>query len=108
MPGHPYTSVAGLVFLVLVVVGMAISGWQSSPYLSHKVTFLVVVFGIPILAILLAIGWRAVKPAVMANTGGRIESVWTDDGPRYGGDVEPDDLDPATSIDGPDTAARED
>src|SRR5690349_5879994 len=84
VPGSPYTSIIGLVFLVLVVIGMAISGWQSSPYLSHKVTFLVVVFGIPILAIVLAIGWRAVKPAVVANTGGRIESVWTDDGPRYG------------------------
>src|SRR3954452_7107612 len=95
MPGSPYTSIIGLVFLVLVVIGMAISGWQSSPYLSHKVTFLVVVFGIPILAIVLAIGWRVVKPAVMANTDGKIESVWTDDGPRYG--VDPDALDPAKS-----------
>ena len=42
---------------------------------------------------MLAIGWRAVKPAVVANTGNRIESVWTDDGPRYGSDVSPDDLD---------------
>src|SRR3954454_10751127 len=32
MPGSPYTSIIGLVFLVLVVIGMAISGWQSSPY----------------------------------------------------------------------------
>jgi L-asparagine permease len=95
MPGHPYTSIAGLVFLVLVVIGMAISGWQSSPYLSHKVTFLVVVFGIPILAVLLAIGWRVVRPAVVANTDGKIESVWADDGPRYG--VDPDALDPAQS-----------
>jgi len=95
MPGHPYTSITGLIFLVLVVIGMAISGWQSSPYLSHKVTFLVVVFGIPILAVLLAIGWRVVRPAVVANTGGKIESVWTDDGPRYG--VDPDALDPAKS-----------
>jgi L-asparagine permease len=97
MPGHPYTSIAGLVFLVLVVIGMAISGWQASPYLSHKVTFLVVVFGIPILAVLLAIGWRVVRPAVMANTDGKIEAVWTDDGPRYG--VDPDALDPAKSGD---------
>jgi L-asparagine permease len=59
------------------------------------VNFLVIVFGIPILAVVLALGWRAVKPAVVANTGGRIESVWTNDGPRYGGDVGPDDLDVA-------------
>ena len=44
---------------VLVLIGTAVSGWQASPYLSHKVTFLVVVFGIPILAVVLAIGWRA-------------------------------------------------
>jgi L-asparagine permease len=104
MPGSPYTSIAGLVFLVLVVIGMAVSGWESSPYFSHKITFLVVVFGIPILAILLAIGWRVVRPAVVANTDNKIESVWTDDGPRYGRDIDPDDLDPAK----PDSAARED
>jgi L-asparagine permease len=93
MPGHPYTSISGLVFLGLVVVGMAISGWQSSPYLSHKITFLVVVFGIPLIAAVLAIGWRVVRPKVVANTGDRIESVWTDDGPRYGAAVGADDLD---------------
>ncbi len=38
---------------------MAISGWQSSPYFWHKTTFLVVVFGIPIIAVMLAIGWLA-------------------------------------------------
>jgi len=93
MPGYPYTSWIGLAFLAMVLVGMAISGWQASPYLAHKVNFLVIVFGIPILAVVLAIGWRAVKPAVVANTGNRIESVWTEDGPRYGSDVSPDDLD---------------
>jgi L-asparagine permease len=92
MPGSPYTSYIGLAFLAMVLVGMAISGWQSSPYLSHKINFLVIVFGIPILAVVLAIGWRAVRPAVVANTGDRLESVWADDGPRYGG-VTPDDLD---------------
>jgi L-asparagine permease len=91
MPGYPYTSYVGLAFLGLVLVGMAVSGWQSSPYLLHKINFLVV-FGIPILAAVLAIGWRMVKPAVLANTGNKIESVWTDDGPRYSG-VDPDDLD---------------
>ena len=100
MPGSPYTSYIGLVFLGLVVIGLAVSGWESSPYFSHKVSFLVVVFGIPILAIALAIGWSFVKPAVVANTGGKIESVWTDEGPRYGADVTPEDLDPAKKEDG--------
>jgi len=95
MPGHPYTSVIGLVFLGLVLVGMAISGWQSSPYFGHKVDFLVVVFGIPVIAILLAIGWKFVKPRVVANTGDRLKAVWSDDGPTYGSNIDPDDLDPA-------------
>jgi L-asparagine permease len=100
MPGSPYTSIIGLVFLGLVIVGLAVSGWESSPYFSHKISFLVVVFGIPILAILLAIGWRFVKPGVVANTGNRIESVWTDDGPRYGPALGAEDLDPAEKEDG--------
>ncbi len=95
MPGSPWTSYIGLVFLVLVLVGLAISGWQASPAFSHKVTFLVVVFGIPILSLVLAIGWRLVKPAVIANTGDRLEPVWSDDGPTYGPGVSPDDLDVA-------------
>jgi len=53
------------------------------------------VLGIPILALALAIGWRAVKPAVTANTGGRLEAVWSDTGPTYGEGVDPDDLDPS-------------
>jgi L-asparagine permease len=105
MPGHPWTSIIGLVFLGLVVVGMAISGWQASPYLSHKVTFLVVVFGIPILAVALAIGWRLVKPAVIENTGDRLKAVWSDDGPTYGPGVSPDDLDVAEHD--PATAGRD-
>ena len=84
MPGNPYTSIIGLVFLVLVLIGMAISGWQSSPYLSHKTNFLVVVFGIPIIAIVLAIGWKMAKPAVVANTNNRLKAVWSNDGPTYG------------------------
>ena len=53
MPGTPWTSYFGLAFLVLVLVGMCVSGWQASPYFWHKTNFLVVVLGIPILAIAL-------------------------------------------------------
>ncbi len=81
MPGHPYTSITGLVFLALVLVGMTISGWQSSPYFWHKTNFLVVVIGIPIIALLLAIGWYVVKPKVVANTGNQLKAVWSNDGP---------------------------
>ncbi|CCH77265.1 putative amino acid transporter [Nostocoides japonicum T1-X7] len=84
-PGSPWTSYIGLAFLVLVVIGMAISGWQSSPYFWHKTDFIVVIIGIPLIAALLEMGWRLVKPRVDANTGGRIESVWSDTGPRYPG-----------------------
>jgi L-asparagine permease len=94
MPGHPYTSIIGLVFLFLVLIGLAVSGWQSSPYFLHKTTFLVVVFGIPILAVVLEIGWRVVKPKVVANTGNRLKAVWSNDGPTYGRSVQPDDLEP--------------
>jgi len=92
-PGSPWTSIVGLVFLVLVLVGLAVSGWHASPELLHKTSFLVVVFGIPVLALALVIGWRAVKPKVMENTQGRIKAVWSLDGPTYGPDVTPDDLD---------------
>ena len=84
MPGHPYTSIIGLVFLALVIVGLAVSGWQSSDEFLHKTTFLVVVLGIPVLVVALTIGWRVVKPKVVANTGDRLKAVWSDDGPTYG------------------------
>jgi hypothetical protein len=29
------------------------------------------------------------------NTGNRLAPVWSDTGPTYGSDVDPDDLDPA-------------
>ncbi len=83
-PGSPWTSYIGLAFLGLVVVGMAISGWQSSPYFWKKTDFIVVILGIPILAILLEMGWRLVRPAVVENTGGRLKAVWSLDGPTYG------------------------
>jgi L-asparagine permease len=93
-PGYPWTSYIGLAFLVLVLAGLAVSGWQSSPYFWHKTDFLVVVLGIPLLAVALYIGWRAVKPKVIENTGGRLKAVWSNTGPTYGDDVKPDDLDP--------------
>ncbi|MFT4082999.1 MAG: amino acid permease [Nocardioides sp.] len=82
-PGSPWTSYAGLAFLVFVVIGMAISGWQSSPYFWHKTNFVVVVVGIPVLAVLLGLGWALARPRVVANTGGQIGSRWTMNGPRY-------------------------
>lgn len=83
-PGYPWTSYLGLGFLVFVLIGMMISGWQSSPYFWHKTNFLVVVFGIPIIIGLLALGWKIAKPGVMAHTNGRIAPVWSDSGPTYG------------------------
>src|SRR5690349_11425682 len=94
-PGYPWTSYVGLAFLALVLVGMAISGWQASPDFFHKTNFIVVVLGIPIISAVLAIGWRFVKPLVVQNTGNRLAPVWSDTGPTYGSDVDPDDLDPA-------------
>jgi L-asparagine permease len=96
MPGSPWTSIVGLVFLALVLVGLGISGWQSSPYFWHKTAFIVVVIGIPIIAVVLLVGWLIVRPKVVAHTGDRMGSVWTDDGPRYGsvdvaGELDPDD-----------------
>jgi L-asparagine permease len=101
MPGYPWSSYFGLGFLVLVLVGMAVSGWQSSPYFWHKVSFLVVVLGIPFLVIVLWIGWKVVKPRVVADTGGRIKAVWSNDGPTYPG-TRPEDLDPAVHDNAPD------
>lgn len=82
-PGYPWTSYVGLGFLVYVVIAMAISGWQSSPYFWGKTNFIVVVIGIPLIAALLGIGWLIVRPKVVANTGNRLGPVWSDDGPTY-------------------------
>lgn len=99
MPGHPWTSIVGLVFLVLVAVGLAFGGWQSSPYFWKKTDFLVVVLGIPLIAILLQLGWLVVRPKVVANTGNRLKAVWSNDGPTYGARVRPEDLDPDPAVD---------
>ena len=86
-PGSPWTSILGLAFLMFVLIGIGITGWQSSPDFWHKTSFLVLLIGIPLLAIVTTIGWRLVKPRVSADKGGQIDSVWTDDGPRYGSAV---------------------
>jgi L-asparagine permease len=83
MPGYPYTSIAGLVFLGFVVFGMAVSGWQSSPYFWHKTDFLVVAVGIPVIALLLTIGWVLAKPKIAACVDGRLKPMWSADGPTY-------------------------
>jgi L-asparagine permease len=78
-PGYPYTSIIGLIFLVGVLIGLAISGWQSDP----KTGFYVVVFGIPIIAASLVIGWFITRKGVHENTGGNLGPAWTSDGPAY-------------------------
>ena len=83
MPGHPWTSIVGLVFLFSIIIGLGITGWQSSPDFWGKTTFLVVVFGIPVIAIVLGIGWLVVRPKVIENTDGRTKAVWSKDGPTY-------------------------
>lgn len=85
-PGSPYTSIIGLIFVGFVVVGMAISGWQESPGFWHKTDFLVVVLGLPTIVVLLTLGWLYARPKVLANTGNRLGSRWTLDGPRYAED----------------------
>ena len=92
MPGSPYTSYVGLAFLVLIIVLLAISGWQEAPSFWDKTDFVVVVIGIPIIAVVLVGGWFAVRSKVVANTGGKIKSVWTDSGPRYDDADDPDAL----------------
>ena len=49
--------------------------------------------GIPVLAILLVIGWLVVRRNVLDHTNGRIKAVWSNDGPTYPG-LTPDELDP--------------
>ena len=89
-PGSPWTSYIGLAFIGLVVVGMAVSGWQASPYFWHKTNFIVVIIGIPLLYVIFEVGWLLCKSRVIEHTGGKIGSVWTDKGPRYGTTEVPD------------------
>ncbi|MFT4044851.1 MAG: amino acid permease [Gordonia sp. (in: high G+C Gram-positive bacteria)] len=71
-PGYPYTSIIGLIFLVGVIVGLAISGWQSE----DKVDFWVVVGGIPLITIAMVGGWYLIRGNVYALRDGKIGSVW--------------------------------
>lgn len=92
-PGHPWTSILGLSFLVFVLVGMAIAGWQSSPYLWDKTGFIVVVLGISIPLAIATVGWAIVKPAVVAHSDGRTKAIWSSTGPDRGAVTEPGTLD---------------
>ena len=94
MPGSPYTSYIGLVFLALVIVGMGISGWQSSSHFWKKTDFLVVTLGIPVIVVLLTAGWYVVRGNVIENTGNRLKAVWSNNGPTYDDVQDADDLDP--------------
>ncbi|RVU15136.1 amino acid permease [Streptomyces antnestii] len=76
MPFYPYGSYIGLVFLALVVVGMVISGWQSSPDFWGKTDFITIVIGVPVLALLMWLGWFLVKRNVAEHTGGKLDSRW--------------------------------
>ena len=79
-----------------MIVGLAVSGWQEAPGFWDKTDFIVVVIGIPIIIAVLVTGWYIVRPNVVANTGGKIESVWTDHGPRYDDADLPDVLEDKT------------
>ncbi|MCS3780188.1 amino acid permease [Tsukamurella ocularis] len=76
-PLAPLMSYVGLVFLVLVLVGMAYSGYKSDGGFWDKTNLIVVVLGIPAFVAILAIGWFAVKPKVVEHTGGDLAPTWS-------------------------------
>ncbi len=80
-PFGPWSSYIGLAFLVFVLAGMAVSGWQSSHDFWGKTDFVVVVIGIPVLAAILAIGWFTVRRSVIEDTDGQIAPMWNNNGP---------------------------
>ena len=82
-PLAPFMSYVGLAFLLLVLVGMAYSGWKGAPEFWDKTNFIVVVVGIPVFVVVLVVGWFAVKPAVIEHTGGDLAAAWSlDDAPN--------------------------
>ena len=72
-PGYPYTSIIGLLFLVAVIIGLAISGWLSD----DKIDFYVVVVGIPVIATVIIGGWYLIRGNVSNHTGGKLGPAWT-------------------------------
>ena len=84
-PGSPYTSYIGLAFLVLVVIGMAISGWQSRRRTSGtRPTSWSSSSGSRSSSRSSRSAGGSCRPKVVANTGDRLKAVWADDGPTYG------------------------
>jgi L-asparagine permease len=77
MPGYPYTGILSIAFLLLVAVGLAYSGWLSSPSFWHKSDFIVVVIGLPAAAAVLGAAWLLVRAKVAAQTGGSLGPVWS-------------------------------
>lgn len=76
-PLAPFMSYVGLVFLFLVLVGMAYSGYKSDGGFWDKTNLIVVILGIPAFVAILAIGWFAVKPKVLEHTGGDLAPTWS-------------------------------
>lgn len=76
-PLAPFMSYVGLVFLFLVLVGMAYSGYKSDGGFWDKTNLIVVILGIPAFVAILAIGWIAVKPKVLEHTGGDLSPSWS-------------------------------
>ncbi|MEW1654725.1 hypothetical protein [Streptomyces sp. NPDC093707] len=76
MPFHPYGSYLGLAFLALVVLGIVIQGWQSSPDFWGKTDFIAVVIGVPIVALIMQFGWSRVRRGVEEHTGGHLGPKW--------------------------------
>ena len=78
-PLAPMMSYVGLVFLFLVLVGMAYSGYKSDGGFWDKTNLIVVILGIPAFVAILAIGWIVVKPKVLEHTGGDLSPTWSMD-----------------------------
>ena len=68
-----------------LIVGAGFAGLCAAIKLQEdgETDFLVVVLGLPVIALVLTSGWRVARRRVIADTGGRLGSIWTLDGPRY-------------------------
>ncbi|MFJ5673635.1 hypothetical protein [Streptomyces sp. NPDC093097] len=76
MPFHPYGSYVGPAFLALVVLGVVIQGWKSSPDFWGKTDFIAVVIRVPIVALIMQFGWSRVRRGVEEHTGGQLGPKW--------------------------------